>query len=76
MQEEPTFAADEPQFDEEGFGEESFSTEDTFGEGADFQDDTVSDFDESTISDAAESAQDTASSIFSTLWDLFTGGDD
>ena len=69
QQDESTFT-DDPKFDE-GFGEESFSTEDSFGDGG-FQEDTsFSTFDES-VSEASEGG----SSILSTLWDLFTGGDE
>lgn len=67
--EEPTFSGDST-FDD-GFGEESFSTEDTFQEDGFPEETSFSTFEES-ASDATEGG----SSIFSTLWDLFTGGND
>ena len=70
---EQTFSDDAKSDD--GFGEESFSTEDAFQDDG-FQEDTsVSTFEES-ASDVASDAAEGGSSIFSTLWDLFTGGDD
>jgi hypothetical protein len=85
MQEESTFGqeswnggeqtfSDDAKFND-GFGEESFSTEDTFQEDGFREDTSFSTFEES-ASDVASDAAEGGSSIFSNLWDLFTGGGD
>jgi uncharacterized protein (AIM24 family) len=74
---EQTFSED-AKSDDDGFGEESFSTEDAFQDGdGGFQEDTsFSTFEESASDVAGDAAEGGGSSIFSTLWDFFTGGDD
>ena len=77
-----TTQANETTFTDDGFGEKSFSTEDSFQEDT-FDDDTsFSTFEESSSS-MADAASDAASdeaasvgSVLSTIWDMFMGGDD
>lgn len=84
---EPTFGDDasfasssssEPSFDDTSFS--SSSDDSSFGQdisdGELFDDTTTSDLSGDDVGDAAEQVQETGSSIFSTLWDLFTGGGD
>jgi len=83
---EPTFGDDasfsssssEPSFDDTSFS--SSSDDSSLGkdisDGELFDDTTTSGFGEGDVGGAAEQVQETGSSIFSMLWDLFTGGSD